>query len=61
MPVNTDDQWNLYIHQGEDEDYEGFESWLEMTQEQDESEAELEKMAYYFRHEWNGEQEQEGE
>jgi len=57
MPVNTDDLWNLYIHQGEDESYEGYEAYLEQIEAEEESEAELAALANYYRHEWSDESE----
>jgi hypothetical protein len=59
MLVNNDDQWNLCLHSGENESYEGYEEWLEQIEAEEESEAELAALANYYRHEI--EQEQEGE
>jgi len=57
MPVNNDSEWLIYTHAGESEDYAGYEAWLEMVEEQQESEAELAALANYYRHEWSDESE----
>ena len=57
MTVNNDDQWLIYTHAGDEEDYEDYEAWLEMVEVQQESEAELAALANFYRHEWESTEE----
>lgn len=57
MPANNDTEWLIYTHAGEDESYEGYEAWLEMIEEEQESDKELAALAEYYRHEWQEETE----
>lgn len=52
---NTDTEWLIYTHSGEDEDYAGYENWLEQQELIEESESELAQLAEYYRHEWTSE------